>query len=573
MSRAKLMRLFAAVLVGAALWPLVAAAQSGSNPQQTLSWQAARAPFAPGRDAVAGGPGNSPAPDGPMFICRAEVQGSMTPGKWANGKCNVAYGGREIVAHDYQVAYGKAVWRQFGNRNQSDLIQTGQEADGTPLYSCRVRYRDSGRDVGYQPGKIVASGKCDISYAGREVVVNWPFEALYAGNTGTPAVAGGAYAGHAGQRGIPLCKPSDTGVLMKGRTWQGPNCIPVDVMTGQPVYATPLPASDHAERIGAASNKPRELCRKDDPGVTFTANGYAGPNCITSNVYGEPSYYGNATPEERARYKEMNEPCQPGDAGVHVENGMLVGADCKSVPESTAQQDNNGGEPTFGVRKGDHIVTGTSQVNDQQKQGADEKAAEAKAVAAGRAASEADLKAADEQAAQEKAAQEKAEQEKADAEKAAALQKAFADQAEKDKAAAEQRAAEEKAAEESRQAQEAAAKEAEAKATQEQAAAEQRAAEEKAAEESRQAQEAEAKAAQEKDDAEKAAQLQKAFADQAAADKAAKDKEDAEKAAELKKAFEDQAAQQKAEQEKAAEPPPPSEDEPKSEPESGSSSG
>ena len=39
----------------------------------------------------------------------------------------------------YQVAYGNGYWRRF-NGNVNGLIQTGTEADGTPLYSCRVHY-------------------------------------------------------------------------------------------------------------------------------------------------------------------------------------------------------------------------------------------------------------------------------------------------------------------------------------------------------------------------------------------------------------------------------------------------
>jgi hypothetical protein len=74
-----------------------------------------------------------------MYICRAMYQGSMTPGKWVKGNCNISYGAQEHVMRQYQVAYGNAYWRRY-NGNVNGLIQTGTEADGTPLYSCRVHY-------------------------------------------------------------------------------------------------------------------------------------------------------------------------------------------------------------------------------------------------------------------------------------------------------------------------------------------------------------------------------------------------------------------------------------------------
>lgn len=552
MSRAMIVRLSLATLAGIAIWPAIAMAQFPSNPQQSLRWQSARAPYVPGAGAVAGGPGNSPDPNSPMFICRTQVQGSVTPGKWVKGNCNVAYGGREISAGNYQVAYGRAVWRQFSNRNQSDLIQTGNEANGTPLYSCRARYRDGGRDVGFQPGKIVASGKCDIAYGGREVSVNWPFEALYAGNMGTPAVAGGGYPGGAmvpGQDlsyGMPLCKPSDPDVHLWKGVWSDPNCVPIDARTREPVYGSqPRPAVTHVEQLTAPPpppNQQRELCRKGDPGVSLTAVGYAGPNCITSNAYGEVAAYGNATKEERERLQ----PCEPGADGVHVENGMLVGADCKSVPApkapATSTNADNCTQSTFGIRTGNQVTGGNSCVKNDDKQAAERAAAEQRA--AGEAA---ELKQAKEDEANAAADARHAQQAAANEAAAKAAQQKAEEQAAADKAAADQRAAAE--ADELKQAKEAEAKAEQEKADQVKAAAEQKAAEDKAAEESRQAQEAAAKEAEAK---------------------AAKDKDDAEKAAALQKAFADQAAAQKAADDKAAEPPPPSEDKPKDEPESSS---
>jgi hypothetical protein len=146
-----------------------------------IRWRDAKAPFTPGIGAIIGGPGNSPAPGGPMYICRAQVQGSVTPGKWVNGYCNVAFNGQEVVMSQYQVAYGDAVWQPYSGTTYG-LVRTGTDSDGTPLYSCRVHY-DAGfpnGDQGNQPGKL-SGGACRIPYGGGELVRNPPFEVLVGG--------------------------------------------------------------------------------------------------------------------------------------------------------------------------------------------------------------------------------------------------------------------------------------------------------------------------------------------------------------------------------------------------------
>ena len=48
-----------------------------------------------------------------MFICRAQIQGSVVPGKWVQGNCNVPYGGSEQIMRSYEVAYGSARWGPY----------------------------------------------------------------------------------------------------------------------------------------------------------------------------------------------------------------------------------------------------------------------------------------------------------------------------------------------------------------------------------------------------------------------------------------------------------------------------
>jgi hypothetical protein len=150
---------------------------------QNIYWIPAQSPYTPGAGAIRGGPGDDPRTGSPMFICRSRYQGSMQPGKWVSGNCNIAYGGQEISQSSYEIAYGNAIWLPF-NRNTFGLIQTGTDTDGTPLYSCRLRYYGGipgnfgNNDRGYQPGKLL-NGMCHIPFGGQELVQPPPFEALY----------------------------------------------------------------------------------------------------------------------------------------------------------------------------------------------------------------------------------------------------------------------------------------------------------------------------------------------------------------------------------------------------------
>ena len=155
-------------------------AQDLGRRRQPITWRDVRAPFTPGIGAIIGGPGNGPEPGTPMYICRAQVQGSVQPGKWVGGNCNVPFNGSEIVTTQYQVAYGDAVWQPYSPQSYG-LVRTGTDVDGSPLYSCRVHYNPGfpQGDLGNQPGKLL-NGACRIPIGGSEVVINPPFEALYA---------------------------------------------------------------------------------------------------------------------------------------------------------------------------------------------------------------------------------------------------------------------------------------------------------------------------------------------------------------------------------------------------------
>lgn len=155
---------------------------SSSNAQSSgVQWQAQHAPATPGNGAVVGGPGDSPDPVSPFYICRAAHEGGIYPGKWVKGSCNIALDGQELVASDYEVAMGHAVWAAYQGHT-AGLLQTGKDPDGSPLYSCRTNYR------GFQPGKLT-DGKCSFAFDGREIVQRPPFEVLYASGSEPPATA------------------------------------------------------------------------------------------------------------------------------------------------------------------------------------------------------------------------------------------------------------------------------------------------------------------------------------------------------------------------------------------------
>jgi hypothetical protein len=211
-------------------------AQNGGMPGQSISWQPARSPFTP-NGAIMGGPGADPNPGTPMYICRARIQGSMVPGKWVQGNCNVAFGGSEQIMRSYEVAYGSARWGAYRGGSYG-LAQTGRDADGSPLYSCRVNYVDaSGRGYGYQPGKLVSDGTCHIPFGGAEVTQGPPFEALYAAGGGRPPwnPPYNPYPPYypyppAQVQPFPACKLGDPGVGLDISTgwWVGPNCSSID---------------------------------------------------------------------------------------------------------------------------------------------------------------------------------------------------------------------------------------------------------------------------------------------------------------------------------------------------------
>ena len=216
------------------------------NPQmlgQSITWRPVRSPFTPdaANGAIMGGPGSDPNPGSPMYICRASVQGSIVPGKWVQGNCNVPFGGSEQIMRSYEVAYGTARWGAYQGSFYG-LAQTGNNSDGSPLFSCRVHYVDaSSNDYGFQPGKLVSDGTCHIPFGGTEIVQNPPFEVLYATGGGRPPYQPPYYPPYPPypypypqpqpqQQPYPACELGGPGVTLDTRRgwWIGPTCSSID---------------------------------------------------------------------------------------------------------------------------------------------------------------------------------------------------------------------------------------------------------------------------------------------------------------------------------------------------------
>ncbi|MGC1295440.1 MAG: DM9 repeat-containing protein [Alloacidobacterium sp.] len=226
-----------------------APAQNGSMLGQSITWRRTQSPFTPdsASTVILGGPGSDPNPGTPMYICRARVQGSLVPGKWVQGNCNVAFGGSEQIMRSYEVAYGSARWVSYRG-SPYGLAQTGSEADGSPLYSCRVHYYAGGTDYGYQPGKLVSDGTCHIPMGGGEVAQNPPFEVLYATGGGRPPIPY-PYPYPPVQpvqpaQPYPPCRLSDPTVkreIRGGTSWLvGPRCSSTDAFGNvEPKYPQP----------------------------------------------------------------------------------------------------------------------------------------------------------------------------------------------------------------------------------------------------------------------------------------------------------------------------------------------
>lgn len=113
-----------------------------------------KAPAAGGIDWVKGRPAKpidrravaiGTIPDGlPIFVCAARTKGGLHPGMtgvWIEG-CSTGYGGKQIIVKDYSVMIGTGNWVRAANGEvPANALQGGNEANGEPLFICRVKHQ------------------------------------------------------------------------------------------------------------------------------------------------------------------------------------------------------------------------------------------------------------------------------------------------------------------------------------------------------------------------------------------------------------------------------------------------
>lgn len=106
-----------------------------------------------------------------LFICSAEYNGGLHPGKIRRGfnGCNFGYGSREMTAANYKTMVGRGRWvRAEGGQVPPNALQSGNEADGQPLFVCLASYENS-----LQPGKIRPGfSGCNFGYGGNELTAS-----------------------------------------------------------------------------------------------------------------------------------------------------------------------------------------------------------------------------------------------------------------------------------------------------------------------------------------------------------------------------------------------------------------
>ena len=106
-----------------------------------------------------------------LAVCRAAYKGGTHPGKVVAGKCNIGWGGKEIVIRKFEVMTAKGVKLAWAKGPSAKGMIIGGQERGRTLPVCRAKYKN-----GTHPGKVVA-GKCNIGWGGKEIVLR-SFEVL-----------------------------------------------------------------------------------------------------------------------------------------------------------------------------------------------------------------------------------------------------------------------------------------------------------------------------------------------------------------------------------------------------------
>lgn len=111
---------------------------------------------------------------GKLFLCRAQLQDGVHPGKYFGGHCNIGWGNQEIVlTQGYEVLvntqpqdaqYFTQLWHSSTSASGADFH--GGSVGDTRMLVCRASYNNS-----IHPGKEW-DGKCYIGWGGKEVALD-----------------------------------------------------------------------------------------------------------------------------------------------------------------------------------------------------------------------------------------------------------------------------------------------------------------------------------------------------------------------------------------------------------------
>lgn len=207
---------------------------SGAAAQQGVVWVPGKGAAIP-KGAVAGGR----EAERVLYICRAQHSRGVHPGKLVAGKCNIGYGGREIVSSRFELMVNRSAWIRWVTPKGAQVPKNafiGGKEPGRSLFVCRAMH-----NKGMHPGKVVA-GKCNIGWGGKEIVsakyqvmviasraATPPAASLPKGMTwavarGTKLPTGTVLGGYERGKPVYICRAPSKGGLIPGKL-VGRRCI------------------------------------------------------------------------------------------------------------------------------------------------------------------------------------------------------------------------------------------------------------------------------------------------------------------------------------------------------------
>jgi hypothetical protein len=121
-----------------------------------------------------------------LAVCRCNYNGALHAGKVVSGKCNIGWGGREIIASSFEILVKKMEtdlnWVSISGGNMpTNAVISGVE-NGRQLYVGKANYAN-----GVHPGKVFWNGSrfiCNIGYGGKEYTL-MEFKVLTTGQSET----------------------------------------------------------------------------------------------------------------------------------------------------------------------------------------------------------------------------------------------------------------------------------------------------------------------------------------------------------------------------------------------------